>query len=87
MKKKSYSVVEVKDKAVREYLMKNYSGSQLYIRVGNETKSKSRKDMVKILLKAGVSERDICKGLRMFPSTIRKMAGISMIKKYQTVEV
>ena len=76
MKKKSYSVVEIKDKAVREHLMKNYSGSQIYVRVGNGNNHKSKGDLVKILLKAGVSEQDICKGMHIYPSTIRKLVEV-----------
>ena len=85
MKKKSYSVVEIKDKSVREHLMKNYPGSQIYVRTGDRTKSKSKKDLVNILIKAGCSEKEICKSMHMFPSTIKKLVGTTVFNRLQTV--
>ena len=55
----------------REYLTKNHAGKLLYIPKGEKERSKSRKELVRVLAQKGWTEKDICRGTRMYPCTYR----------------
>lgn len=76
---KSINSRTIKDGCIRRYLEKHYPGTIIYIRKDGNGQTKSRGDVVNILRRAGLGNGEICRWMRMYPSTLTRLVRSSAV--------
>lgn len=69
------------DQAVKEYLLKNFAGKQIYVPRIEKKPMNSRKNALPILRKHGFTDREICRVFGCFPSLLKALDKVNGAKK------